>query len=109
MAQPERLALRGALRRYRVTAYIVGVGLLVLVGVGMPLQYGAGQPGLVAVLGPIHGLGYIVYLVAAMDLGRRAHLTLLQMAAIVGAGLVPFLAFFVERRITERVQRQLLS
>ena len=107
MAQPERLAVSEALRRYQVMAFIVGVGLVVLVFVGMPLQLGAGHPGLVSVLGPVHGLAYIVYLVAALDLGRRAHLGVGPMAAMVLAGLVPLLAVLVERRITERVGAQL--
>lgn len=89
-------------------AYIVGVGLLVLVLVGMPLQYGAGLPAVVAVVGPIHGFLYIVYLATALDLGRRARFTLLQMAAMVGAGFLPFLAFVIERRITRRVEEEML-
>jgi len=94
----------GALLRYKVMAYIVGVGLLVLVFVGVPLQYGADVPQVAAVVGPIHGFLYIVYLLAALDLARRARFTLLQMAAMVGAGFVPFLAFVIERRVERRVR-----
>ncbi len=101
--------MRGALLRYRVMAYIVGVGLLILVLVGVPLQYAAGQLAVVHVVGPLHGILYIVYLVAALDLARRARFTLLQMAAMVGAGFLPFLAFFIERRVTRRVEGELLA
>ncbi len=100
--------MTGALARYRVMAYIVGVGLLVLVLVGMPLQYAAGQLGVVRVVGPLHGFLYIIYLVAALDLARRGRFTLLQMAAMVGAGFLPFLAFFIERRVSRRVEEDLL-
>jgi integral membrane protein len=93
--------VKGALVRYRVMAYAVGVGLLVLTLVGVPLQYAAGRPGVVAVVGPIHGFLYIVYLLAAFDLARRARLSLLQVVAMVAAGLLPFLAFFVEHRVTK--------
>ncbi len=99
--------MRGALARYRVMAYIVGLGLLVLVLVGMPLQYGAGQLAVVRVVGPLHGFLYIIYLVAALDLARRGRFTLLQMAAMVGAGFLPFLAFLIERRVTRRVEEGL--
>jgi integral membrane protein len=94
----------GALLRYRVMAYIVGVGLLILVFVGVPLQYAANEPGVAEVVGPIHGFLYIVYLLAALDLARRARFTLLQMAAMVGAGFLPFLAFIIERRVRQRVE-----
>lgn len=97
-------ALDSALTRYRIMAYIVGVGLMILVFVGMPLQYGAGEKIVVAIVGPFHGFLYIVYLVAALDLARRARFTLLQMAAMVGAGLLPGLAFVIERKITSRVR-----
>jgi integral membrane protein len=96
--------LEGALLRYRVMAYIVGVGLLILVFVGVPLQYGANVPQVAEVVGPIHGFLYIVYLLAAVDLARRARFTLLQLAAMVGAGFLPFLAFLIERRVRLRVR-----
>jgi integral membrane protein len=95
--------LGGALLRYRVMAYVVGVGLIILVCVGVPLQYAANSPGVVAVVGPIHGALYVVYLVAAADLARRARFGLLQLAAMVAAGFVPFVAFVVERHVVHRL------
>jgi integral membrane protein len=100
--------MSGALLRYRVMAYVVGVMLLVLVLIGVPLQYAAGRPGVVAVVGPIHGFLYIVYLVAAFDLARRARFSLLQMVGMAAAGFLPFLAFFVEHRVTISV-RELMA
>ncbi len=92
--------------RYRVMADIVGVALLILVLVGMPLKYFAGQPAVVAVLGPIHGLLYFVYLLTVIDLSRRVQLRLLELMAMAAAGLLPFLAFIVERRMTKRVTQR---
>lgn len=100
--------LSGALRRYQVMAFVVGVGLLVLVLVGVPLQYAAGQPKVAQIVGPIHGFLYIVYLLAATDLARRARFSLLQMAAMIGAGFLPFLAFVIERRVSRRVRTEVL-
>jgi integral membrane protein len=95
----------GALKRYRIMAYVVGVGLMVLVFVGIPIQL-AGNQTPVAIIGPLHGWLYIVYLVFALDLARRARFTLLQMLGMVGAGLLPFLAFIVERKVTARAHAQ---
>ncbi len=95
--------IAGALFRYRVMAYIVGVGLIVLVFVGIPLQI-AGHPLVVQVVGPFHGFLYILYLVFALDLARRARFTVLQMAAMIGAGLLPGLAFVIEHKVTARVE-----
>lgn len=100
--------LRGSLLRYRTMAYTVGIGLIILVFVGMPLQFGAGTKAVVAVVGPIHGFLYIVYLATALDLAGRARFTFLQLLAMIGAGLLPFLAFFIERRVTARVEQDIL-
>ena len=101
--------IEGAMQRYKVMAYIVGVGLIILVFIGIPLQYGANFPLVEKVVGTMHGFLYIVYLVAALDLARRARFTLLQMAAMVGAGLLPFLAFIIERRVERRVAEVVLE
>lgn len=101
---PEALEGIGtALARYRAMAYAVGVGLATLVFVGVPLQFGAGIPQVDTIVGPIHGFLYIVYLLAAVDLARRARFTLWQMLAMIGAGFVPLLAFVIEHRVTKRL------
>lgn len=95
--------MAAALQRFRVTAWVVGVGLLVLVLVAMPLKYLADQPGPVALIGPIHGFLYIVYLLCALDLAVRNRWPLPRALAIMLAGTVPFLSFVAERRVTARV------
>jgi integral membrane protein len=101
-ADPDR-GLAGAVLRYRIMAWTVGVGLLILVFVGIPLQYGADVPQVSAIVGPFHGFLYIVYLVCAVDLARRARFTLLQMAAMIAAGFLPFVAFIIEHRVMQRL------
>ncbi len=95
-----------ALNAYRFMAYVVGVLLIVLVFVGVPLQFGAGHPGVVNVVGPIHGFCYIVYLLSAANLARNERFSLKELLAIVLAGLLPFLAFIVERRVVRRVSNR---
>lgn len=99
--------LEAAFRRYRVMAYVVGVGLATLVFAGVPLQYGAGIPQVDTIVGPIHGFLYIAYLLVAVDLARRARFTLLQMAAMIGAGFIPLLAFVIEHRVHRRLSEEL--
>lgn len=99
-------AKKSTLVRYRVMAYVVGVGLLVLVLIGVPLQYAADKPAVVEVVGPIHGLLYMVYLLTVADLARRFRLGLAQVIALVAAGFVPFVAFIAERWMTRRIAWQ---
>lgn len=98
--------MKRALTAYRLMAYVVGVLLIVLVFVGVPLQFGAGRPVIVNVVGPIHGFCYIVYLLSAANLARHERFSLKELLAIVGAGLLPFLAFIVERRVVRKITRR---
>ncbi|WP_020575849.1 DUF3817 domain-containing protein [Actinopolymorpha alba] len=103
--QPLAPSLRGRLTRYRVIAYVVGVFLLVLVLVAMPLKYAAQNAGLVAVVGPLHGFLYMLYLVLAADLALRARWSLRGTLLVLVAGTVPFLSFVAERVVVGRVRR----
>jgi len=92
------------LDRYRVMAYIVGVGLVILVFVGVPLKYWAHSPGVAKVVGTAHGFLYIVYLVTCLELALRYRLGIPRMAGLICAGFVPFLAFVVERNTTAHLR-----
>ena len=106
MAADTSLAPRtaGALTRYRVLAYVVGVMLLVLVAVAIPLKYAADVPEVSAVVSPIHGLFYVVYLITAFDLALKARFTAKGTVLVLLAGVIPFVSFVAERRVTARVR-----
>ncbi|GGK38569.1 membrane protein [Pilimelia terevasa] len=92
--------MTGALLRYRAVAWVVGVVLIVLVVVGMPLKYLADDPAIVETIGPAHGFLYMLYLVAAFDLARRAKWSMKRMVLVMLAGTVPFVSFWAERVVT---------
>ena len=92
--------MHGALIRYRIIAWIVGVVLLVLVLVAMPVKYLGHNDALVAVVGPIHGFLFMVYVVLTFDLGRRARWPLSRMVLVMLAGTIPFLSFWAERKVS---------
>jgi integral membrane protein len=92
--------VQGARTRYRIIAWIVGVVLLVLVLVGMPLKYLGDDDTVVAVVGPIHGFLFMVYLVLAFDLGRRAKWDLRRLLLVMLAGTIPFFSFWAERKVS---------
>jgi integral membrane protein len=97
----------GALKRYRVMAFIVGVGLATVCFVGIPLQVAGGNKwpwtAVVEIVGTAHGIFYIVYLVTCLDLASRARFRLAQLLGMVCSGFLPLLAFYMERRVTHRV------
>jgi integral membrane protein len=95
--------VRGALARYRVLAYVVGVGLLALCA-AMVLKYAFDNGQYVAIIGPVHGFLYIVYLLTVVDLALKARWSLKGTILVMLAGVVPLVSFVVERRVTARVR-----
>jgi integral membrane protein len=91
-----RRLLSDALWRYRIMSYVVGV-MLILVFATIPFQ------SIDAVLGPIHGALYLVYLATVVNLLYRYSVGLWSFVGMVVAGWCPFLAFVVERRVTRRL------
>jgi integral membrane protein len=96
--------VQAAVNRYRALAYVVGTLLIVLIFIAVPVRYIGGEPALSSVVSPVHGFLYMVYLVFAFDLYRRASWPLSRMVMMVAAGFVPFLAFFIERKITQEAK-----
>jgi integral membrane protein len=120
----------GALRFYRVTAYITGVMLLLLVA-EMILKYGIGYsvyafaPGrpVVALVaynpagGDLpgfdvstailiaHGWLYVLYLIADFRLWSLMRMSFTKFVQIALGGVVPFMSFIVEHFITRQVRR----
>ena len=98
--------VRPRLTFFKVMAFIVGVGLLVLV-TEMVLSYGFGMKGDENPLSwwpQPHGFIYMVYLVATALLGFKVGWTLPKIVLVMLAGCVPFLSFWVERRVAREVE-----
>lgn len=94
--------VRPALARFRVLAYVVGVGLLTLC-LAMVLKYAADLPQYMRVVGPAHGFLYAVYLVCAVDLALKARWSVRGTVLVLLAGMVPLLSFVAERWVTRKV------
>jgi len=102
-------AVRAALLRYRIMAWVVGVLLVVLVCVGVPLKYLGHNDTVVTWTGVPHGWLYLILLITAYDLGRRVNWPWLRLILIALAGTVPFLSFVAERYATRDVRQRLAT
>ena len=103
--------VRPRLTFFKVMAFIVGIGLLVLVA-EMVLSYGFDMKG---DENPLHwwpqphGFIYMAYLVATALLGFKVGWSLTKMVLVMLAGCVPFLSFWVERRVAREVEAGLAA
>ncbi len=106
--------MRGALTRYRVMAGIVGVLLVVLILIGVPLKYLTPETSnpqqlgewITTYLGIAHGWLYMIFLVTAFWLSRKAGWDLPFTIVTLLCGTVPLLSFWAERRATARVHAE---
>ncbi len=96
---------QNTLTRYRVMAYATGVMLLLLVLVAMPLKYLAHSDALVAIVGPVHGFLYIVYVLFALDLALKRKWSPVRTVLVVLAGTIPFASFAAERAVVSWCQQ----
>ncbi len=97
--------MNGALLRYRVFAWVVGVLLIVLVFVAMPLRYIWGDARLVGIVGQLHGFLFLGYLAFAFDLAVRAKWPFVRTVLVLLAGTIPVMSFVAERKVTSWIRQ----
>jgi len=86
---------------YRVMAYVTGVILIVLCLFAIGQAF-TDDAAIVNVIGTVHGLLYIGYLIVSYPLTRRLRLPVWPTVAVLLAGTIPVMTFVVERRISHR-------
>ncbi len=87
-------------RTFRLVAYAEGVSFLVLLLVAMPLKYWAGLPLAVRVVGSLHGLLFVLYVVLVVAALGARRFDLRTAALALLASLLPFAPFFVAHRMS---------
>lgn len=124
--------MKSLLTPYRVMANIVGVLLIVLILVGVPLANFDGSPmwgifsatpelttpgsdahklgeWITHTLGVAHGWLYMIFLLFAFMLSRRAEWSPGFTLVTLLAGTVPVLSFWAEHRATKDVRRRIAA
>jgi len=91
-----------AFRRYRVAAFVVGWGLLLLCA-AMVLKYVFGIGAAVAIWGPIHGALFVIYVIIAFDLAYKDRWSPLGTLWVLVAGTIPFVSFVAELQVQRKV------
>ena len=98
---------------YRVLAFVVGVLLAFCALVAAPLKYLAEEGSSLQEFGEtasimwlFHGWIFMVYVVVAFLLARRARWSLGFTLLMLVAGLVPLLIFWVEHQVARKVRAE---
>lgn len=94
--------VRLAVRAYRTMAYITGTMLCILVFICIPVQIWGHNDVPVSIVGTLHGILYIIYIVVAFAMTRAVRMKVASPATIIvlAAGTIPVLTFVVERWVS---------
>ena len=89
------------LSRLRLLSIVEGTSTLLLFGVAMPLKYLANMPMAVRIVGSLHGLLFVILVIAFLLAIRRVPIPKGLAAAGIIAAVVPFGPFVFDRRLAE--------
>jgi integral membrane protein len=90
--------------RLRLIGILEGISLLVLIGVAVPLKHLLHEPMLVKIMGPVHGLLFLLFVINTLSVGiaYRWKFSVTTWKVLV-ACLVPLGTFYVDWKILSRM------
>jgi integral membrane protein len=91
------IELKNPLSRLLKIGVAEGVSFLVLLFIAMPLKYIAGMPTAVRIVGMLHGILFIGYVVALFQATRTYKWSNKKAGIAFGLSFLPFGTFFLDR------------
>ena len=90
---------------FRIIGFIEGISYLLLLFIAMPLKYMMGITEATKIVGMVHGLLFIVFLIILMQAAQKHHFSLKDNAIFFIASLLPFGTFFTDKRLKALEER----
>lgn len=89
------------LKSFTTVAFLEGLSYILLLFIAMPLKYFFDMPLAVKYVGWAHGVLFMAYAILLLICGIQLKWSLKRMAFYFIASLLPFLPFFVERKLKQ--------
>lgn len=83
----------------RVSGFIEGISYILLLGIAMPLKYWAGFPEAVKVVGMLHGVLFIWFVLSIIWAKFSLAMSLKQALLAFLSSFIPFGTFYVDNKI----------
>ncbi len=90
------------LGRLRLISLLEAVSFLMLLAFAVYKRTDGGSETGVQIMGPVHGVLFILYVLAALDVRKRLAWANATTAKVLVAAVVPFAPFYVERWLRTR-------
>jgi integral membrane protein len=85
----------------RSVALLEAISWLLLLFIAMPLKYAWGMPLAVRIVGSVHGALFVAFCFALWRVLNHTNWPLSRAALVFVASFVPFMPFFIDRRMGE--------
>jgi integral membrane protein len=91
--------LKTVIGRLRVVGLFEGISFLVLLLIAMPLKYWADIPEAVAIAGSLHGLLFVLYMLALLHVWIAYRWSIFKVAAAFIAAFLPLGTFVLDKKL----------
>ena len=99
------MSARTVLQQLRLVGFLEGMSFLLLLFVAMPLKYLAGAPLAVRIVGSLHGVLFLLFVVALYRAARKQRWPLGRAFLGFVASLVPFGTFVLDRSLRRELEQ----
>ena len=90
---------------FRKIGIAEGISFVILLGVAMPLKYLAGIPIAVTIVGSIHGILFIAFMVLAWEVKSNLKKNIKWYAGCFLAAILPFGTFVLDQQLKKEQNR----
>ena len=92
------------IEQFRLIAFIEGVSFLVLLFIAMPLKYMAGIPLAVRIVGMLHGVLFVGFIMTLIGAASEREWPLKRSALAFISSLLPFGTFVFDKSLKEEIE-----
>ncbi|MGN7821372.1 DUF3817 domain-containing protein [Chitinophaga varians] len=90
--------------RLRIISYLEGISLLILLFIAVPLKYASGLPGLTKLMGPVHGLLFLLFIFNTISVGVEYKWKFKDTTwKVILACFIPFGTFYIDKKILSKI------
>ena len=101
--------MRSSIGRLRLIGMAEGISLLVLFGIAMPLKYLADKPEAVTVIGWIHGLLFVLFMIAVIIVYDQKNWPFKKVVYAFIAAFLPFGTFIFDKHLKKEETASIIS
>lgn len=87
-----------SIKSFRIISTLEALSFLLLLGIAMPLKYIWEEPEMVRIVGMVHGILFVLYVVGAYFLKEKLNWPWRTLAVVMLCSILPFGPFYAEKK-----------